>query len=396
MNREELFEQIGELDEELLLQSETEKKFGRFTWKRWAYIAACMAVTVTIVITYYIISNWRSDYVAKNSFEKEEFVSVQSLLPNVGGIQEQSLISVRNIPVGKHKAVYHEVDSAGRDVLWRSLGRPVSGSDCFYYVSGHKDMQYLISLKNNELSLWEFCCFQEEEYPYSDVLELVYDIHSADDIKKILSKPADIDNTDPGRALQEEIGDLEIEDRGDIETLYQILTSLTCLGDDHWELVDLGDDLQDNGIDAVWRGRYLSITTVWGNVVSTMKYTAFSNMFYEYYGIAYKELSEQQAEDVKRILQISGEPAPDLNMDETEEGFSQDVSSEYMTEVYQNIYSMWEKGELPFIAAMYGTMQPYRLHVMVTTDDEEELQKLRALDPIGAALEIEYGSVVED
>lgn len=362
MNREELFEEIGELDEELLLQSEAPKKLGGFTWKRWAYIAACIAVIAAMAISYQILSNKSSNYTADSqqegslpdngaddSFEKEEFVSVQFLLrngaegqesmllqedvsleehdqgllqesnesiPDVGDFQEESLTIWRDIPVGKHKAVYHKVDSAGREVLWRSRGRAIAGSDCFYYVSGHKDMQYLILLKDNELSLWEFCCFQDEEYPYSDVFELVYDIHSADDIEKILSKPADIDNSDRGRALQEEIGNLEITDREDIETLYQILTSLTCLGDDHWGLVDLGDDLEYDGINAVWRGRYLSLTTAWGNVINTMKYTAFSNMFYEYNGIAYKKLSEHQADDVKRILQISSEPVPDLNMDE--------------------------------------------------------------------------------
>lgn len=43
------------------------------------------------------------------------------------------------------------------------------------------------------------------------------------------------------------------------------------------------------------------------------------------------------------------------------------------------------------MSAMDVTEHPCKIHVIVTTNKEEELQKLRALDPIGAeVIEITY------
>ena len=48
MNAEQLFEQIKELEDELLLQSETPPQPRHFSWnqrfRRWGRLAACIAV----------------------------------------------------------------------------------------------------------------------------------------------------------------------------------------------------------------------------------------------------------------------------------------------------------------------------------------------------------------
>lgn len=46
--------------------------------------------------------------------------------------------------------------------------------------------------------------------------------------------------------------------------------------------------------------------------------------------------------------------------------------------------------EVPFVISSSVYENPYRLHVVVTSNAEEDLQKLRDLDTIGGVLEIEY------
>lgn len=118
-----------------------------------------------------------------------------------------------------------------------------------------------------------------------------------------------MDNTDGGKAIQDRIGTHEITDRADIDTMYQILSSLTCYGSGHWDMIDYG--AADAPVDAepshlaVLLGRYLSIITDYGNEIDGLKYTAVSNMFYEFSGIAYNQLAEGQAESVYEILGIT-------------------------------------------------------------------------------------------
>ena len=52
--------------------------------------------------------------------------------------------------------------------------------------------------------------FESDEYPFKDVLSLIYDVHSEQDIKEVYVKPSDVDNTDEGKALQLEIGNVSI------------------------------------------------------------------------------------------------------------------------------------------------------------------------------------------
>lgn len=50
--------------------------------------------------------------------------------------------------------------------------------------------------------------FESDEYPFKDVLSLIYDVHSEQDIKEVYVEPSDVDNTDEGKALQLEIGNV--------------------------------------------------------------------------------------------------------------------------------------------------------------------------------------------
>lgn len=242
---------------------------------------------------------------------QEDFVPIADLFAgsNAGNSIEDLVVMYVKIPIEEYTGVYEKISSAESAVLSKNIGRNVSGETDWYYVSGHTDMQYLIRCENQEYSLWKFMCFDCDEYPYKDVLELVYQIDSADMISEIEVRPPKMDNTDGGKAIQEKIGTLEITDRADVDTIYQILSSMTCYGSDHWDLIDYG--AADAPVDAepshraVLLGRYLSIITDYGNEIDGLKYTAVSNMFYEFSGIAYNQLTGEQAESIYEILGIT-------------------------------------------------------------------------------------------
>lgn len=213
------------------------------------------------------------------------------------------------VPIEQYTGIYEKVTSASSEVLSESTGIKVSGEEGWYYVSGHTDRQYLIRDDNQDYSLWKFMCFDCDEYPYRDVLELVYRIDSAEGITEIEVKPPTMDNTDGGKAIQEKIGTRTITDRTEIDAIYQILASLTCYGENHWDMIDYG--MTDAPADAepshraVLLGRYLSIVTDYGNEIDGLKYTAVSDMFYEFSGIAYNQLTTEQAESVYEIIGIT-------------------------------------------------------------------------------------------
>ncbi|MBD5534240.1 MAG: hypothetical protein HDQ99_00935 [Lachnospiraceae bacterium] len=90
-----------------------------------------------------------------------------------------------------------------------------------------------------------------------------------------------------------------------------VLSSLTCYGSDRWDIINYGSaDAATDGtgpLDAVRLGRYLSLVTEYGNEIDSLKYTAVSDMFYEFSGIAYNTLSEEQAQKMCEIFGIETE-----------------------------------------------------------------------------------------
>ncbi len=238
---------------------------------------------------------------------KEQFTPIDSLLAEADTVNQAQIL--QKIPVGKYTGVYENVQSVTSAVLAENRGKKISGAEGWYYVSGHTDRQYLIqSDDQGEASLWKFVCFDSAKYPYRDVLSLIYQIQSAEEVQKIVVNPATMDNTDGGKAIQEQIGTRVVTDRKAIHTVYQIISSMTCYGSDQWDRIDYGDNeaVTDNGSlhRGVRLGRYLSIVTEYGNEIDGLKYTAVSDMFYEFSGIAYNRLSEKQARKVQKIFHI--------------------------------------------------------------------------------------------
>ncbi len=306
-------------------------------WKKWTAAAACICLLVVggFAVSKVLQEPKKTD-VAKEDLQDKHpgtiqensngdnfsqdnasddrevtFIAINSLLKEDTGVILEQALRMTTIPVDNYVGVYQDVPTADVTILEKSMGDLVDGTDNFHYVMGHTDLQYVIQKENEEYSLWKFSCFESEEYSYKDVLELVYGIDGADRISEIRVNPPNFDNTDTGKAIQEQIGNYTVTDKNQIETIYEILVSMTCYGDDHWDIIDNG--MKDVSVDgkhsgnATRLGRYLTLVTDYGNEIDELKYTDVSEMFYEYSGIAYNRLEPEQAARVREILQIGAE-----------------------------------------------------------------------------------------
>lgn len=251
----------------------------------------------------------------------ERFVEIESLFASnkkeVKDAETLELLREVKVPLSLegYVAVYEMVQSADAAVLAESMGKLLDGAEGWHYVSGHSDRQYLIRNEEQKVSLWKFQCFDSDSYPYADVLELVYQVHSAEDILELEVTPAKMDNSHEGMKIQEEIGTRSVTDRAAIEAVYEAISGMTCHGSGRWDLIDYGDaeGAADTGLkshDAVRLGRYLAMTTAHGNVIDGLKYTAVSDMFYEFSGIAYDSLTQERAAAVREALGIEGASTP--------------------------------------------------------------------------------------
>lgn len=326
---------------------------------------------------------------AGNSANGESYVDVKEILASSEGNITEEVLRIAEVKIGPYTARYREIPAAHAELLEDSLGGEVEGNEGWFRLSGHGDAGYLLSDADGECALWEFGYFISDEYPYRDVLELIYGVTSPDEIKSVSVKPSRVDNTDAGRKLQQEIGTREITDEADLEKLYHVLTGLTCYGHNHWDRIDYGAN--DAGmLDAVRYGRMLTITLRNGIGMEALQYTAVSGMFYEYGGVAYNRLSEQDKKMVEDILGIERPfRSSELPVEETvyreAHGYSEEVES-----IQAAISDAMMKKELPFVTSSAILENPVRIEVRVNTREEELLQKVRDLDTVGGIVEIVY------
>ena len=434
MNTEDLFESFGALDDDLLKRSEHRGKKMKKRRKasellKYGSIAACLVVILGISILFIdnespnptpvvpeisIIADNNDDISDEETdlqVKSERYVNVSMLLASNESI-ETLAHKIALVEIENYSAPYYKVASVESDILQESIGHDVPGTQMWYKVSGHEDMQYLIFNDNNEYSLWKFESFQEESYPYSDVLQIIYNIHSAEDIDKVIVAPANMDNSDKGQAIQEEIGTNVVTDDKAIETIYNVLVGLICYGGNNWDMIGLEEDTPSSMQNQVRAGRFLTMATSQGMEVDTLKYTGISGMFYEYGGIAYSALTMEEKTAVEKILNIelpyetdnsvaeqnkqteSNEPeasraAQDIPVDEETYQEAREYSAE-LTDLQNRISQAMMNKELPFVTSSAIYENPDRIHVTVNTTDEDLIAKLQAFDTTGKLLEIEY------
>lgn len=352
MNREDLFQILGDVDEELLVRcdkvpnedqaacqiSQTRKRNLR--WTKWVGAAACLGLILTAGTGIFLsrrspepvesydpkLADNKSastsaaspvskdaSQVSTNSTSNADadcpYVDINSLLNSSEDAVEEQVLKQTTIQLNGRKAVYESIPSEPSDQLKESIGTELAGKKGWYRLSGHEDAQYLIQKeKKNLYSLWEFDSFEDAPYSYKDVLEEIYGIQSVDDIARIVVSPAKMDNTDAGKALQKKIGVVTIDDPKELATVYEILSSLTCLGTDgmeDWKLIGLVGDTPEEMLYATRYGRYLTIITSQGNRrITHLKYNGMNDVFYQYGGIGYQTLQKKEAAKLEEILKI--------------------------------------------------------------------------------------------
>lgn len=350
MNREELFQALGAVDEELLTrcdeamgESQTlcQRPGGHkrtIHWPKWAGAAACIGLLLTagagILLSDYspepstpkVVRNETASMAAASPASKDTsqlsinddsgeasqyYVDINPLLipplSEKGG--EGEVLRQAILRLNGRNAIYESIPFESSDQLKEAAGARLADNKDWYLLSGHEEMQYLIQKEKKDVySLWEFDSFENTPYPYKEVLEEIYGIRSADDIAKVVVSPAQMDNTDAGKALQKKIGVFTIDDPEKIAAVYEILSSLTCLGTDDmedWKLIGLTDDSPEAMLRATRYGRYLTIVTSRGNRrITHLKYNGINDVFYQYGGIGYQALKKKEAAKLAQILKI--------------------------------------------------------------------------------------------
>lgn len=422
MKKEELFETFGNLNDELIKRSEQggnskqKRNYRMNRFVKWGSLAASFVVIISAGFFFFGNKDSEPDTIEPNGIIAdndnnhdeivEKYISIDTLLASNDNLSTEQSLKDCTIQVSQYKAVYEAVASVSSEQLEQSIGKVIDAGNNGYYVSGHTDMQYIIkdNAGTGTYYLWRFMYFDSEDYPYNDVLSMIYDINSADDIEKIVSNPATMDNSDEGKALQQEIGIINIDTKDQVEKFYNIISKLICYGNNRWDMIGLEEPSSINQVEA---GRYLKIVTSQGMEIDTLKYTGITGVFYEYGGVAYSPLDDETKIYMDDLLEIESidktviekEDGSERNQT-TNEGANAPIDeanyndaktySNDIVDLQNRISQEMINGELPFVSSSAIYENPDRLHVVVTTDDDVLLNKLRAFDTTETLLEIEY------
>lgn len=428
MNGHDLLEAVGDIDKEYIESAGRNPSKRRNTYK-WVGVAAAMFVLIAgagVLMTNQIKSPVPDT--EEGEIEREKYVDIADLLINGGLAGEETAAMLSDgVMIGNHNAIYEKVNSVPSDELFdngANMGGAIFGEPDqaeWFYVSGHSDLQYAIRHQDGEYTLWKFVCFNESDYQYSDVMELVYDVKSASDIESITVTSLNSDNTEEGLKIQEKIGTKKITDSTDIEDLYAVLSGLKCSGMDNedWTRPQAPDVAS---IDWLKAGRNIEIHAGNGVVIDSLKYTAVSGEFYEFGGIYYSALSDEDQECLKEIIGIdfripsetdqseSGEViqypneidtemdntiigGTDAPMDETSYSDARSYSDAILDLQNRISAAMGPGNELSFVTESAVLENPDRIHVFVNTEDENSINLLKSYNTRGVILEIEYSSM---
>lgn len=83
-------------------------------------------------------------------------------------------------------------------------------------------------------------------------------------------------------------------------------------------------------------------------------------------------------------------PAEDETEHDDIETSNGTITLEYITKLQAKVSTAMRNGKLPFVSSSAVYENPYRLHVTVSSNAEDDLAKLKVFDTIGGAMEIVY------
>lgn len=324
MKNKRLNEGFGYISDKYLDIVEEEKAIvrKRSIWIKWGVTAACLSLITILTYANSILlppkskdlgNEQSSDPINNQQVEIDEnhyngfndlYVDASDLIIQSEGKEELLVTEKIMIAGGKYQALYSKINSVSSEELNKSKGKNIEGLVNTFYILGHNDLQYIIQKSNDDkYELFKFESLESDEYPYSDVLKLIYGVNSAEDIVSIQVEPANMDNSDAGKRAQDEIGVFTVNNKEDIKRIYEIISTMTCYGEDNWDMIDYGSN-DSSMVKSVQQGRYLTLNLTNKSNIDNLKYTGISGMFYEYGGIAYNRLNDKDKGVIEGVFGI--------------------------------------------------------------------------------------------
>ena len=266
--------------------------------------------------------------------------SSQELMPDlpwvegeISGISEYLFVSVGNyvadyekLPVKPEElsALVGETYDTDSFILNNDHIEPIDG--VLYQLIGCDNKKYLILCDTNQNhSVWQFRCFRtanqkmQEQFPaaefpetylYAEVLSLIYGVKSSDDIVAITITADDYDRTPEGKKIGDLIGTDRLSKRRHINTIYNILATMSCYGSNTDKKV-MGTPRTDLSLQTeidyampgeMWLRRELTLELEDGTTVAGMKYTAVWGAFFEQNSLWYAPLKETDMEWIHSLF----------------------------------------------------------------------------------------------
>ena len=336
---ERLFDLIGNLPDDLTAQTEAPKRKKITPKQRNRWIGIAVAACLVIAVGVWGMNSYHPSITLDDSQKSNPDIGLPGPVLNwpISGGSSEATLNIASFPVNDRLAMYHQVENPRgipKEQRPQYLGDPYLDLEGWYRPALTTELRYLIHLEEDgSYTLWEFSNFvvyDEEQlaemkhnveqgelthlaefidrnyspYTYGEVLETIYGITSAEDIRSITVNPANMDNTDEGKKLQKQIGNHAVWKQEELTAFYEALSSSVCYGSDNWNLINLGETDPDGGLsNRVRLCRYLTVETTHGTL-DNLKYSAAGGQFYEYSGIAYEPLDTETAAAMNRMFQI--------------------------------------------------------------------------------------------
>lgn len=212
MKRENISEALGKIStrhvEEAVAFNTEKKRKPRMPWIRWASAAACLVLLAG--------------------------VSLWLFVPEMGSSEQVEISTVIKLGDG-YTASYTKVNDMSnfdRLTLEGRIGELFLETDTqkFYKIKGQDDIARLIVVQHDgEVSLFRFSCMHGPEnedrlFSFGFVLESIYHVKSADDIKSVRFEKAD--RSKSGIAKKVKVKTVTVTDQAQIERLFEILKAL--------------------------------------------------------------------------------------------------------------------------------------------------------------------------
>lgn len=327
MTKKTISDAVTNIDAEYIeraMDYSAKEKTNTHVWIKLTAAAACLAAAVVIGKGFF--ANAPADTLGEvtqketGTYTKTEILETvqndfNSLIANYG---TDTTVHCTNIDIADRIACYHEV-SIDSNKLEKYIGEQykIAGSAIWYLPAEVTNLKYLIKKENSGgCSLWVFSDFvinEGDSYTYGDVLKTIYGVNSADDLISINTTPSNANNTDLGKAIQEEIGTNEYTERESIETFYSIVSNVVCYGadstfdgDDTRFTYSFSTDEKDKltSGESTYGTRFIKVALKSGTTIDSWKYNALSGCFFEYGGIFTEPLTDEAVSKLNNIFGI--------------------------------------------------------------------------------------------